>query len=67
MMSLSSLHREEQVKGQRSKRKRQSRSKRRYYPGKLFLVSYFCLLHFAFCLLTCSSRSPATTAPWEGA
>ena len=54
MTRLSSVHREEQVKVQSAKRKRQSRSKDGNYPGKSFLGLYFCVLHFAFCLLTCS-------------
>jgi hypothetical protein len=48
MMSLSSRHRKEQVKGQSAKRKRQSPSNDGNYPGKSFLGLYFCLLRFAF-------------------
>jgi hypothetical protein len=67
MMSLSSLHQEEQVKGKSAKRKKESPSNDRNYPGRSFLGFYFCILHFAFCLLTCCSLSPATTAPREEA
>jgi hypothetical protein len=65
MMSLSCVQRKEQVKSQSAKRKRQSHGKEYNYPGMAVLGLYFCVLHFAFCLLTCSSLPPATTALWE--
>jgi hypothetical protein len=58
MMSLSYVHREEQIKEQ---------VKMQSAKGKWQSQGGFCLLHFAFCLLTCSSLSPATTAPREDA
>ena len=53
MTSFSSV--QEQVKGQIAKCKWQSPSKEPDCSDKSFLVLYFCLLRFAFCLLTCSS------------
>jgi hypothetical protein len=53
-MKMGTFQMQEQVNGQIAKRKRQSPSKDCNYPGKSFLGFYFCILHFAFCVLTCS-------------
>jgi hypothetical protein len=53
-MKMGTFQMQEQVKGQIAKRKRQSPSNARNYPRKLFLGFCFCVLDFAFCILTCS-------------